>query len=43
MKTITFVLQSKSQPGKRFDSWATMGSKICQRGPDQEQMDGVFW
>lgn len=22
---------------------ATIGSEMCQRGPEQQEMDGVFW
>lgn len=29
--------------GKLFDWWGTMGSKIRKWGPEQQQMNGLFW
>lgn len=29
--------------GKLFDWWDTVGWKMCQRGSEEQQMDGVFW
>lgn len=33
------MCETRSGVDKLFDLWATLGSKICQRGLQQEQMD----